>query len=135
MEKNNKKKEKNIYKISTYVLAAILVIATLLFIVNYYNQKAFNDGILVGQQSTMNTLISEVNTKGYVEIIKDGENESLALVPSQLIKKAQEDLISEILKNVEEKGYVGIYKEEEELILVPYIAPEQQEVPEEVIVE
>jgi hypothetical protein len=114
------KKKLNYYKIITFILVGIILLVLLGFGATSVLSSAYNDGVVFGQQNTVNILLTEVNDKGYIEI-NLGENKTLALVPSSMIKNAQEDLVNGILNSVNEKGYVQINNgNNNSVVLVPY---------------
>jgi hypothetical protein len=114
------KKNLNYYKIITFILVGIILLVLLGFGATSVLSSAYNDGVVFGQQNTVNILLTEVNDKGYIEI-NLGKNKTLALVPSSMVKNAQEDLVNGILSSVNGKGYVQINDDNNNsVVLVPY---------------
>jgi hypothetical protein len=114
------KKNLNYYKITTFILVGTILLVLLGFVGTSVLSSAYDDGVVFGQQNTVNILLNEVNDKGYIEI-NLGENRTLSLVPSSMIKNAQEELVDVILSSVTEKGYVQINTgNNDSIVLVPY---------------
>jgi hypothetical protein len=114
------KKNLNYYKITTFILVGTILLVLLGFVGTSVLSSAYDDGVVFGQQNTVNILLNEVNDKGYIEI-NLGENRTLSLVPSSMIKNTQEELVDVILSSVTEKGYVQINTgNNDSIVLVPY---------------
>jgi len=116
------KKEKNVYKIATFVLVGVILIFGLCFGGNLLADSIYNSGAIYGEQSAVKYMISEINDKGYVQV-NFANNQSLKLVSSDSIVVGQEEVIMTILKRVEDDGYVQLnYGDNESLVLVPYVS-------------
>lgn len=113
------KQKLNYYKISTIILA-LLVISFLFYLgMNFYSNSKIEQGVQFGQLTTLNQIINEISTKGYVTIYLGEEN--LTLIPSSYTNLAREQTILEIMEQITKEGYVSLYSGNESLILVPYI--------------
>lgn len=117
------KQQKNYYKITTYVLIGIVVIAAAIWGFGSYSKSKFTQGALFGQAVAVDTILQNIKQTGQVSIYNEELN--LTLVPVQYIQVAQEQVILEVINQVAENGYVSLYSNETEVILVPYQPPEQ----------
>ena len=114
-------KEKNVYKIITFVLLGIILVSGLIFGGNLVLGSAYDSGVVYGEQSAVEYMISEISDKGFVQV-NFPNNQSVKLVSSNSIVVGQEEVILEILKTVSDDGYVQLnYGDNESLILVPYV--------------
>ncbi|MCA9497456.1 MAG: hypothetical protein KC589_11035 [Nanoarchaeota archaeon] len=155
-----KKKEKIIkqekkfdyYKISTFVLLGIILIGILAYGFVSYSSYRFEQGVLFGQENTVNLILQNVNKNGYVNVfsgntsyilveqnvvvaslissvINTGKvdlvtNEgNITLVPSVYMEQIKQNTILEILGIVRDKGFVSLYDNVSQVTLVPYVEP------------
>lgn len=118
------KKEKNIYKFTTYVLLILLVLVGVIFGFVTYGDSRFQAGVATGQLSTVQFIAANVANSGFVDINQG--NQSLRLVPAQTIGLAQQNVLGVIINQIEQTGFIVLDNKGEELILVQ--APEGTQV-------
>lgn len=116
--KSEKKKEKDYYKIATFVLLAILIVAVLAYGLSWYGNMKFSQGASYGQQVTIQQVMKEVSDNQQVNLNYNGQN--VTLVPYNVAVKAREDAILQIMNKVDEQGYVSLYNNDTEVVLVPH---------------
>jgi hypothetical protein len=118
-----KEKSNNFYKISTYVLLAILVVIGIGFIINSFTTGIYNNGVQDGRAETINIILSNVINSGSAEISIDA-NTSVILVPSQAIELAQQNVYEQTISQIAElavtEGAVTITSNNQSLTLVPF---------------
>lgn len=112
------KKSRNFYKLTTYLLLIVIIVVVTYYTFGVYSTTKFNEGVIYGQQLTGNYAVQTLNENGYLPLTLG--NQTIALVPSQMLQVAKEETILEILSYVEENGYVSLFINETEVILVPY---------------
>ncbi|MDA3855255.1 MAG: hypothetical protein PF569_03280 [Candidatus Woesearchaeota archaeon] len=117
------KKSKNFYKFTTYVLLIVIVVAIAFYSFGVHSTTKFNEGVIYGQQLTSDYAVQTLNQNGYLPLTLG--NQTIALVPSQMLQVAKEETILEILTYVQENGYVSLFINETEVVLVPYQTPQQ----------
>lgn len=117
----SEKKILNYYKISTFILVSVIILAGLFFAFNYYSDYKYFEGVRYGRDATINDLLGFVSKDGFVTIYTEENN--LTLVPSQFAAYQKEKTILDIMNLVKENGYVSLHDNETELILVEYIEP------------
>lgn len=123
-EKFNKKivdKKPNYYKYSTFVLLGLIIISLMFFGLVKMNQNTYIKGVEFGQLNAVNIIVNEVNSKGSISI--NTSDSILTLVDSNLIDLAKEETLLEIVQEIKTNGAVSIYNQEEDLILIEYLAP------------
>jgi len=126
MEKKNKEKERNVYKITTYVLLGIILLIFISFLFMYYSNLKFNQGFYAGRNNAVGEVIQNVIDKGSVKIYSEDLN--LTLVPQEYITLGQENLVKSIYENVKNNGYVTLNLYNETLTLVPYYPPQKEQI-------
>lgn len=122
--KEKKRSEKNIYKITTFALVGVILLAFLAYGIAVFGNYKYVEGIRAGQNDVVNYVLENSVSKGEVSF-ELGDNQSLVLVPMQYVRAGQEQVILEIMKNVQEKGYITLYNNETEMVLVQYEVPNQ----------
>ncbi|MEM1535494.1 MAG: hypothetical protein QXE64_01490 [Candidatus Pacearchaeota archaeon] len=108
----------NFYKITTFVLLAVILIGALVAGFLLYGSSRFK----AGQQNAFNAIVANVIANGAVSL--QNESTTITLVPVQAIDLARQQTILEIINLVQQQGYVSLYNNQSgnvtELILVPY---------------
>lgn len=112
------KNNRNFYKLTTYLLLTIIIIVFAFFAFNNYTLNKFNEGVVYGQQLTSNFVLQSLDTDGYVPLTLG--NQTIALIPSQMLQVTKEQTILEIMAQVQDNGYVTLYSNSTEITLVPY---------------
>lgn len=119
------KSQRNNYKIGFAVLLCVVVVGCLFLGFNYSTNKAFEKGVLEGENLVIEKIIYDINQDGQVKFVND-KGEELSLVPVNVAIKVRENTILEIIDLVNKEGFVNLYTNESQLVLVPYVAPQEQ---------
>lgn len=122
---HKEKRKFNYYKLFTFILAAVIVIAILAASVVYSNNSSYESGVVFGQENAINVVLKEVSAKGFIEI-GVGENKSVVLVSNNMVTQGQNKLVSDIYNVVSKEGFVElkIPGQEGSFVLVPHISGE-----------
>ena len=127
---------RNPYKILSIVLAILLVLATVYLVNNYFSEredKAYEEGMQNGAETAIRSMtmevFSQVAQKGQVRFVAG--NNSMVLVPVQMLELSEKQVIDQIVKRVQSEGYVSINYNNSQLTLVPYVPPSENPEAEE----
>ncbi len=112
---------KNYYKISTFVLTGIIIVAGLIAGFLLYGNSKLNQG----KQLAFSSIYETLNRTGNV-MLTDG-NITIVLVPIQALDLAKQQTILEIIDTVQKQGYITLFSNVSgnltEIVLLPYTNP------------
>jgi hypothetical protein len=104
--------KQNIYKIMTFLSLGVIILASLIFGLNYYSNLKVTEGV----QVTINAIMLEVANNGYVDLFNN--QTTLTLVPVDVIQSSQNQVIAQILNQVKTTGKVVLYDNQSQFTLV-----------------
>jgi Flp pilus assembly protein TadG len=107
MAKKEKKGEG--YKVAFFTLLFLIVIAAIAAGIFAYGKHKLNQG----KQLAFSAIVENVNKSGYVVLVENEQNISIALVPASLVdlaaQQARQQAILEIIETAKSQGYVSLY--------------------------
>lgn len=89
--------ETNGYKVATFLLVGLLILAGIVFGIYSYANSKYNQGVAQGQQQVINQVLSAAQQGSLT--IPVGNNTTLSLVNPNLV-------VSEIVNSIQKNGYI-----------------------------